>query len=27
MSKKVQAIQWPSDWIELRWVKVRATPG
>jgi len=27
MSKRVQAIQWPSDTIELRWVKVRATPG
>jgi peptide/nickel transport system substrate-binding protein len=23
MSKKVTAVQWPSDWIELRWVKLR----
>jgi peptide/nickel transport system substrate-binding protein len=24
MHKKVKAVQWPSDWIELRWVQVRS---
>jgi len=25
MAKKVKAVQWPSDWMELRWVKVSDT--
>ena len=23
MAKRVSAVQWPSDWIELRWVRVQ----
>ena len=26
MAKKVSAVQWPNDQVELRWVKVKQLP-